>query len=173
MGQRSIAPVNVPGCQRYLRASEGLLIRRMQSPDISTVMRHELECYPFPWTSGIFEDCLRADYPCWVVADSAGEVIGHAVFTRALDEAHLLNLTIACAEQGKGYGRAVLQRLLAWLAEEKTDVVFLEVRPSNVVAQRLYRSLGFEVIGLRRGYYPALQGREDALVFSRRLGAAT
>lgn len=141
----------------------------MQPDDFPDVMRHELECYPFPWTCGIFADCLGAGYPCWVVADPAGEVIGHAVLTCALNEAHLLNLTIARAEQGKGYGRAVLQRLLTWLAEAHADVVFLEVRPSNSVAQRLYRSLGFELIGMRRGYYPAEHGREDAMVFSKRL----
>lgn len=163
--------MKVPDRQGGLIATDGILIRCMLSQDIPVVMRHELECYPFPWTSGIFEDCLGAGYPCWIVVSPAEEVIGHAVLTRALDEAHLLNLTIARAEQGKGYGRAVLERLLIWLAEEKVDVVYLEVRPSNVVAQRLYRSLGFEVIGMRRGYYPAEHGREDALVFSRRLRA--
>jgi [ribosomal protein S18]-alanine N-acetyltransferase len=137
----------------------------MAESDLDSVLRIERAIYDFPWTRGNFRDSLRAGYSCWA-ARAEGELIGYAVMMLAAGEAHLLNLSVAAARQRRGHGRAFLAHLLAAARDHGARVLFLEVRPSNAAAQRLYATFGFEQIGVRRGYYPAHGGREDALVFS-------
>ena len=140
----------------------------MQLRDLDEVLRIENEVYPFPWTRGNFEDGLRAGYCAWTlrsgVGGRAGPMIAYAVVMIAVDEAHLLNLSVAGGWQRGGYG----WRMLEWMAQQARDhgarSMLLEVRPSNLPAQRLYQRYGFGRIGIRRGYYPAREGREDALV---------
>lgn len=145
-----------------------LQVRPMQTADLADVMRVEETAYAHPWTPGIFNDSLRAGYLCQV-CELNGELIGHAVMSLVLDEAHLLNLCIAPGYQGHGLGRKLLRRMLRMAQEHKADTVFLEVRIGNLTAQTLYQSEGFNEIGRRREYYPADNGREDALVYAKSL----
>jgi [ribosomal protein S18]-alanine N-acetyltransferase len=139
--------------------------RRMRADDLDRVMANEVGAYEFSWSRGVFEDCLRAGHECWVLESDDDGVLGHGILSIAAGEAHLLNVCIRREDQGSGHGRALVRHLLE-RARSGADMVFLEVRPSNPVAIRLYESLGFNEIGLRRNYYPAARGREDALVFA-------
>jgi ribosomal-protein-alanine N-acetyltransferase len=131
---------------------------------MNDVMRIEREVYPYPWTRGNFEDALRAGNTAWVMLDPYCRVIAYAVAMLAVDEAHLLNLSVGAAWHRKGYG----WRMLEWVAQRTRDhgarSLLLEVRPSNEPALALYQRYGFQRIGTRPGYYPAADGREDAIV---------
>jgi ribosomal-protein-alanine N-acetyltransferase len=143
-------------------------LRPMSPADLDAVMAIENDIYEFPWTAGNFRDSLAAGYHCWIFAQAA-EIIGYAVVTGAAGEAHLLNLSVAARWQRKGYGGRFLEQLMAATRADGTAVMFLEVRLSNIAAQGLYAQHGFAQIGLRRNYYPAREGREDASVLSRTL----
>jgi [ribosomal protein S18]-alanine N-acetyltransferase len=140
------------------------VLRPLLAADLNLVMRIEIDVYPFPWTRGNFDDALRAGYTAWAMLDSAGSMIAYAIAMLAVDEAHLLNLSVARAFQRQGYG----WKMLEWMAQCTRDYgarsLLLEVRPSNEAALRLYQRYGFERIGVRPGYYPAVGGREDAVV---------
>lgn len=137
--------------------------RPMAREDIDGIMWIERAAYPYPWTRGNFEDCLSSGYSCWV-AEVDGELVGYSIFMSGAGEGHVLNCCVSPAWQGRGLGRQLMRRLLAGAKDFGVEVIFLEVRPSNGRAIDLYASLGFETIGLRRNYYPADQGREDAIV---------
>ncbi len=140
-------------------------IRSMCRGDLVQVAAIEKSAYEFSWTPGIFRDCLRAGHACWVL-DRGDEILGYGVLSTGAGEAHVLNVCVAPAHQGQGHGRRLLRRLLdtaRWYGAER---VFLEVRPSNVAAQTLYESAGFNEIGRRPDYYPARRGREDAIVMA-------
>ncbi|HVR81706.1 MAG TPA: ribosomal protein S18-alanine N-acetyltransferase [Luteimonas sp.] len=142
----------------------------MCEPDLDAVLAIEQRAYPFPWTRGIFRDCLLADYPAWVlVHDDA--IIGYGMLSIAADEAHVLNVCAAPEVQGRGHGRRLLRALLQVARGRRVQRVFLEVRPSNATAIALYHAEGFNEIGRRPRYYPAKQGREDALVMAMELFA--
>jgi [ribosomal protein S18]-alanine N-acetyltransferase len=138
-------------------------IRPMREADVPAALLLDRASYEFPWTAGNFIDSIHAGYRCWVY-EAGGEVVGHAIMMSVVDEAHLLNLAISPNWQRQGLGRALLQYVLleARLAQIKT--LFLEVRPSNATAIRLYNRNGFEGFAIRKDYYPAREGREDALV---------
>jgi ribosomal-protein-alanine N-acetyltransferase len=140
-------------------------LRPMAEADLPAVMAIENAIYAFPWTQGNFRDSLAAGYRCWIYARN-GEVIGYGVVMLAANEAHLLNLSIAAACHKQGYGGLLLRRLCEVAREHGARLVFLEVRPSNVAGLRLYQRHGFMRVGLRREYYPARAGREDALILS-------
>jgi ribosomal-protein-alanine N-acetyltransferase len=143
-------------------------LRPLRETDLPAVMAIESALYPFPWTVGNFGDSLAAGYSCWAcVLD--GELIGYAVVMLAVDEAHLLNLSIAAAYQRRGYGSQSLRELCEVARGHGARLIFLEVRPSNPSGRRLYERHGFTQIGLRRDYYPARGGREDALILSLEL----
>jgi len=146
-----------------LRPVSGL--EPMRASDLRAVLEIEQSIYEFPWTLGNFRDSLRAGYGCWVVRESR-RVIGYAVLMLAAGEGHLLNLSVAADAQRRGHGRKLLHNLVQFAREHKAKVLFLEVRPTNFVGQRLYAGYGFRQIGVRRGYYPARKGREDALVLA-------
>ncbi|AGA34855.1 Ribosomal-protein-S18p-alanine acetyltransferase [Thioalkalivibrio nitratireducens DSM 14787] len=143
------------------------VVRPMRPEDVDRVMEIERRAYPFPWTEGIFRDCLRVGYDCRVL-ELDRDLVGHAVLTLAAGEAHLLNLSVDVRRQRQGLGRFLLRRLIADVRRRGGETVFLEVRPSNVAAVALYRSEGFAHIGTRPRYYPGEQGREAAWVFSLR-----
>src|SRR5215203_3911289 len=134
----------------------------MTEADLSEVVAIETDIYPFPWTRGNFQDSIQAGYSVWVLRDASAAVVAYSVMTLMLDEAHLLNLSVARAHQRGGLG----WRTLEWMAEIARGyggrTMLLEVRPSNASAVRMYLRYGFERIGVRRGYYPAQTGREDA-----------
>jgi [ribosomal protein S18]-alanine N-acetyltransferase len=137
--------------------------RVMGVTDIASVLENEQRAYQFPWTEGNFADCLSAGHECWLLSLDE-EVAGHGILAIGPGEAHVLNVCVRRDRQGNGYGRALMQHLLARARERGAATVFLEVRPSNRVAIGLYRSLGFNEIGRRRDYYPSPVGHEDAEV---------
>ena len=152
-----------------MRPVPEILIRDMGFDDVAAVAALELESYPFPWSDAIFRDCLRVGYYCCVV-ELDHVLIGYAVMSNGAGEAHVLNLCIAEAWRERGIGGNLLAHLLEFARGIGVREVFLEVRPSNTGAIRLYQSQGFSQIGVRRGYYQAVGGREDAVVLRRQLG---
>jgi len=147
--------------------------RAMREEDLDAVMRVETRAYAFAWTRAIFRDCLSSSYHCLImykVGDADQEhIIGHSVLSAAAGEAHLLNVCVCRDSQGQGYGRKLVQHMLDLARSLTVEVIFLEVRPSNRAAVELYDSLGFNEIGLRKNYYPAHLGHEDAKVFALQL----
>lgn len=153
---------------RDVEQSQSTSLRPMREGDLDAVLDIELRAYPFPWTRGIFQDCLRANYPAWVL-HRGGAIIGYGMLSLAADEAHVLNVCTAPEEQGQGHGRRLLRALLQLGRARGAQRVFLEVRPSNIAAIALYHEEGFNEIGRRPRYYPARHGREDALVMAKEL----
>lgn len=145
-----------------------LAIRAMGERDIETICEADRIAYDYPWTEGIFRDCLRVGYSCWV-GQIEQETVAHAVMAVAVGECHILNLCVHADWQGRGLGRRLLRHLLTYARTRRADSAFLEVRASNNRARELYVSEGFDEIGVRPGYYPARKGREDAVVFARAL----
>lgn len=145
-------------------------LRPMTAGDLDAVLEIELRAYPFPWTRGIFVDCLRAGHPSWVLHET-GCIIGYGVLSVAADEAHVLNLCIDPPLQGRGHGRHLLRALVHVARGRNAQRLFLEVRPSNPGALALYQDEGFNEIGRRPRYYPSAVGREDALVMAMELFA--
>jgi len=137
--------------------------RPMQPGDVPAVGLVERASYRFPWSDGIFRDCLRVGYLCRV-AELDGEIIAYGVTAIGAGEAHILNLCVREDLRGRQVGRQMLMLLLERAREAGVGQVFLEVRPSNPLAIALYQSVGFVQVGVRRGYYQADGGREDALV---------
>lgn len=143
-------------------------LRPMRESDLDAVMAVELQAYPFPWTHGIFRDCLLAGYPMWV-QERGGRLVGYGVLSVAAGEAHVLNLCTAPGHEGQGLARRMLLALLRVARGQGAQRVFLEVRPSNPRAIALYERNGFNEIGRRPRYYPAHGGREDAIVMAMEL----
>ena len=143
-------------------------VRPMRRADIVTIDTIEKETYPFPWSMNIFRDCLQTGYVCRVL-DTAQGLAGYAIISVGAGEAHILNLCIRRERRREGLGTLFLDRLMSEISALGVKRVILEVRPSNEAAQRLYEQAGFSRIGTRRGYYPAANGREDALVLARPL----
>jgi len=140
-----------------------LLIRPMRRSDLDEVHAIEDRSYPFPWSRGIFGDCLRIGY-CCRLAELSGDVGGYSVLSVGAGEAHLLNLCVAPEQRRAGLGQALLDGVLVDARVLGAQRIFLEVRPSNRGAIALYEANAFHIIGRRPGYYPAWEGREDALV---------
>jgi ribosomal-protein-alanine N-acetyltransferase len=144
------------------------LFRAMRFPDIARVMEVEKDCYSIPWTSQNFKDCLNSGYHCRIF-EQGSDFIGHGVLAIGAGQAQILNLCIRPVFRRSGRGRAMLQHLVGLAESADAESVFLEVRVSNKGAQQLYNLEGFNEVGSRDGYYPAKNGREDALVFARSL----
>ena len=142
------------------------IYRLMSEHDLPEILNIEQRSYNFPWTEGIFHDCLRLGYSSWVM-EIGRRVVGYGVMSLAVQECHILNLCIDPDYQGQGIGRRLLEQLLTIGRARKADTVFLEVRPTNIQALSLYFSQGFNEIGTRKNYYPALLGREDAVILAR------
>lgn len=137
----------------------------MRTADLAEVVAVESTLYTHPWTHGNFADSLRAGYHCFTWRLD-GALAGYFVLFVAAGEAHLLNLSVAGPFQRRGFGSALLEEVLRMAREGEARHVFLEVRPSNQAGQALYERFGFRRISVRRDYYPAHGGREDALVLS-------
>ena len=150
-----------PGAQGHRRL---VRFRAMTPGDLAGVAAVERASYQFPWSEGIFRDCLRVGYLCRV-ADLDGEIAAYGVVAMGAGEAHILNLCVRGDLRGRSIGRQMLLLLLERSRQAGMEAVFLEVRPSNPHAIALYQSVGFAQVGLRKGYYQAPDnGREDALV---------
>jgi len=143
-------------------------LRPMNEDDLERINRIELASYDHPWSLGNFRDSLQAGYCAWV-REAEGEVIGYYVLMVAAGEAHLLNLTIAPIWRRHGLGRDLLEHCMERARTHRADTLFLEVRVSNTAAIGLYHDSGFVDLAVRRGYYPARDGREDALIMKREL----
>jgi ribosomal-protein-alanine N-acetyltransferase len=153
----SAATTPDPPARRLVR------FRAMTPYDIAAVAAVEKASYQFPWSDGIFRDCLRVGYLCRV-AECEGEVVAYGIVAMGAGEAHVLNLCVGEQMRGRGIGRQMLRLLIERASQAGMQDVFLEVRPSNMHAIALYQSVGFVEVGRRRGYYQAIDGREDALV---------
>jgi [SSU ribosomal protein S18P]-alanine acetyltransferase (EC 2.3.1.128) len=132
--------------------------------DVPEVIAVERASYAFPWSEGVFRDCIRVGYLCRVV-EVDGEVGGYGIMSYGAGEAHILNICVRADLRGRGIGRKLMHFLLDRARAAQMEDVFLEVRPSNPTAIALYTSLGFTQIGIRKAYYQAAGGREDALVY--------
>jgi ribosomal-protein-alanine N-acetyltransferase len=139
--------------------------RPMQEADVRAVLDIERRAYKYHWTEGIFRDCLRVGYGCWVM-ELNGVIAGYGVLSLVVGEAHLLNICVAPEWQGKGYGARLLDHFMDLACERGASQMLLEVRPSNTAALELYRKRGFNEVGLRKAYYPSENGREDALILA-------
>ena len=144
--------------------------RPMRDQDLDAVVAIEQACYAFPWSRGIFKDCLCVGYSCWVM-EADLEIHGYGIMTVGAGESHILNLCVRPKKHGMGFGTLLLRHLLEYAGKHHATITFLEVRPSNENAIRLYERAGFSIVGTRREYYPAGEGREDALILSRGLQA--
>lgn len=144
-----------------------LLFRHMRHADLPEVLAIEKQNYLFPWSEDVFIDCFRAGYGCWV-CEEMDKILGYGLLSIAVGEAHILNISVDPAEQGHGIGRRLLQHLID-TAQGRAETMFLEVRPSNEVAIALYQDIGFNEIGVRKDYYPAENGREDAIMLALQL----
>ena len=144
------------------------VFRPMRREDLDAVMRIEMALYPFPWTEGNFRDSLNAGYSCWVCSFGP-HVIGYAVMMLAAGEAHVLNIAIARDWQRQGVGGTFMRHLIGLARGYGASEIFLEVRPSNAAARKLYHGMGFNEIATRRNYYPSHGGREDAILMAMSL----
>lgn len=148
----------------------------MRHEDVDDVAAIERNSYDFPWSPGIFADCLRVGYNCRLV-ECDEHVVGYGIMSTAAGECHMLNVCLAAAFQGQGLGRVLVYHMIDIAEKARAQRLYLEVRPSNVAAVRLYESIGFLQIGRRKGYYRArppaadIFGREDALVMALTLDA--
>lgn len=145
-----------------------LPLRPMTPQDMDAVMAIESSAFPYPWTQRIFLDCLKHGYSGWLY-EQDGKLVGYAMMMFALDEMHLLNICIRPDGQGKGLGSRLLKTLERIARSANATTCFLEVRQTNFSAIRLYLNAGFNEVGLRKGYYPAASGREDAIVMAKTL----
>ena len=142
-----------------------ITFRPMREADLDEILSIEREAYDFPWSREIFRDCLRVGYSCQVL-ESDGAVNAYGMLQIAADTSRLLNLCVRKKLHRQGFGRRLLTLLIEVARSHHTDTVLLEVRPSNAPARRLYGSIGFTEIGVRRGYYPARPSREDAVILA-------
>lgn len=143
-------------------------LRPMTASDLDAIMAIERVNFPFPWTEGNFKDSMNSGYMC-LVMEQGKQLMGYAVLMMVLDEAHLLNISVAQSHQGQGWGRYLLVQMMEIGREKGGRNMFLEVRPSNHSALGLYESMGFNEMGIRPGYYPAHNGREDAVLMGMAL----
>ncbi|OUS31619.1 ribosomal-protein-alanine N-acetyltransferase [Gammaproteobacteria bacterium 45_16_T64] len=137
----------------------------LSEADLPSILAIEHQCYDFPWSGGVFVDCLSGAYLCRGLYD-ADVLVAYAVLSIAVGECHILNICVSPKYQGSGVASAFLSRLLVEAHEWEADIVFLEVRASNIAALGLYSKLGFSEIGRRKDYYPNGDSREDAMVLS-------
>lgn len=141
---------------------------QMTLDDVPEIMQIEESIYSHPWTEGIFGDCIRVGYPCWVYREN-NEILAYGLVSVAANEAHILNLCVSPHAQGRGLGKRMLHKMMQLAEARDADCIFLEVRVSNNIAQNLYEQEGFNHIGVRKAYYPSSEGREDALVYAKAL----
>lgn len=139
--------------------------RPMCKSDFNAILAIEAQVYHFPWTARTFQDCMKIGYLCWV-CERVDELVGYGILSLGAGEAHVMNICVTPKFQNQGLGRRMMDKLIDVALENRCMTMLLEVRPSNPAAIHLYSSMGFDEIGTRTDYYPARDGREDALMFS-------
>ena len=142
--------------------------RAMVDTDLPQVLKIEHASYEFPWSLGIFRDCMRVGYHCYVLEGPSG-LVGHGIMSIAVGECHLLNICVHPDWQHRGYGRCLVEFLLEVARQKHVRMALLEVRVSNKIAYKLYTDLGFNEVGMRHHYYPGRDGREDAIILAREI----
>lgn len=142
-------------------------IRRLEIRDLPEIMAIERAAYAYPWSEGIFRDCLRIGYHAFAGVNIAGDLMGYGLLSIAVDDAHVLNLCVGPLHRRKGVATSLLWQMIGQARWEGADTLMLEVRPTNGSAIELYDNMGFHRIGVRKRYYPAAEGREDALLLAR------
>jgi ribosomal-protein-alanine N-acetyltransferase len=148
------------------------VLRRMTVEDLPAVLEVEHRAYPFPWTQGIFADCIRVGYACWLLErdrSTGKQTIAYMVLSIAANEMHILNICVDPDLQGQGIGRGLLEDAETYARDNNAAMCFLEVRPSNKAAVKLYLSSGFNEVGIRKNYYKDNGKREDAIVMAKSL----
>lgn len=140
-----------------------LRMRRMRMDHLPEVLAIEQQVYDYPWSEGIFQDCFRAGYSCWI-CEELDILLGYCILSIAAGEAHIMNICVNPAEQKQGIGRKMLEHLIELARSGWAKSIFLEVRPTNEAAIALYKSMDFNEIGTRKDYYPSENGREDAVM---------
>ena len=146
-------------------ARAGTHLRPMTVEDIEVIMAIERRAYEYPWSEGIFRDCLNVGYCCWV-CEEGGTIAGYAVMSVGAGESHILNLCVRPESRRRGLGRRMLKHMLNIARGHQADTALLEVRPSNRDAIALYTTVGFNEVGIRKAYYPAANGKEDAIILA-------
>lgn len=141
-------------------------VREMVVSDLFAVSVIEESSYSFPWSRRVLADCLRSNYICRVV-EYQNTILGYAIMSCGAGEAHILNICVDPAFRSKGIGTVLVSYLLNNAELAGAESIFLEVRPSNLSALKLYESFGFKQVATRENYYPTTTGREDALVFNK------
>lgn len=149
-----------------------LYVRPLTERDLTDVMTIERKMYNYPWSEGIFRDCINIGYSNWALIKNE-QLIGYVILSVAVGEAHILNICLDAEQIGKGLGKKFLEEVLLVAKKKNVESIFLEVRPSNTAAVNLYKNAGFKQIGQRKNYYPAAQGKEDAIVFSLDISSHT
>lgn len=142
---------------------QAIEIRKMHPSDLDQIILIEREIFLFPWSPGNFADSIKTGYVCQVL-QQADTLMGYGIMMMSPEEAHILTLGIAANWQKKGLGKKLLQHFIQHAREQNAKSIFLDVRESNHNAAQLYKKMGFQQIATRKGYYPAMCGREDALV---------
>jgi ribosomal-protein-alanine N-acetyltransferase len=148
---------------------EILSFRPLVEQDLEDILVIEDLVYNFPWSRTIFSDCLCAGYSSWVLQTARGDIDAYGIMSVAVGESHILNLCVHPRSQRLGFGKSLLHHLLEVARKHNANIAFLEVRPSNNPARQMYLDAGFNDVGMRRDYYPALNGREDAIIMARSL----
>jgi len=144
---------------------QGMQFRPIRITDLPEILAIERSAYEFPWTEGIFRDCLRIGYCCWLIEQNQ-RIQAYGIMSVGAGESHILNICVRPDERRRGLGRKLLDYLITLARRHNADTALLEVRPSNRAALGLYKSLGFNEVGMRKAYYPDKQGREDALILA-------
>lgn len=139
------------------------LVRRLTTNDLDRVIEIEVAAYPFPWTRGIFADCIRVGYDCWGLQLGA-TLAGYTIQSHVAGENHLLNLCVAPEYQQRGFGSVLLDHAIRLARQQQCFCIFLEVRPSNAAGMAIYQKNGFQMVSERPDYYRSDQGREPAIV---------
>ena len=152
-------------------ATPAPLLRPMSGLDLPAVLETEESAYEFPWTLAIFRDCLRVGCECYVF-ETPQRLLGHGIMSLAAGECHILNICIRPEYQRQGLGESLVTFLLDIARYKNVRAALLEVRASNTAAYHLYMKLGFDEVGVRKNYYPARGGREDAIILARDLSVA-
>lgn len=142
-------------------------LRWLRITDLPEVLKIERAAYDFPWSEGVFRDCLRVGYHGFAACDLTDGLIGYALLSAGVSEAHILNLCVAPMARRQGVATLLLEQMVRQARRAGADTILLEVRPSNRGAVTLYERNGFNRVDLRKRYYPAANGREDALLLAR------
>jgi len=147
-----------------------ILLRKMTENDLDDVARIEKQSTVFPWTHKHFEDCLKAGHQAWVLCDRQKSIISFVIVQKVVDELHLLNICVQRQHQGQGLGKRMLEHIIDYAQQLESVLIVLEVRRSNTKAQSLYIQAGFNEMSVRQNYYPAEEGREDAILMGLDIG---